>query len=486
MKGELSIRYKNTLDALSSLITKRSRLVDNNQSQRFGLLLHYLKVLELEDAVSQMRIIHVAGTKGKGSTCTFSESILRSYGLRTGLFTSPHLIDVRERFRLNGIEISQEKFVNYFWCCFHKLKEKTSNDIPMPTYFCFLALLAFKIFSTEQVDVVILEVGLGGRFDATNVIKKPIVCGITSLGYDHMEILGHTLAEIAGEKAGIFKSRVPAFTVPQPDEAMRVLVEKASKLEVNLQVVQPLDSSYKLGLQGEHQYLNASLAVKLCSAFLQKIGIEDKNGLNQENGLPEKFIYGLSNAYLMGRAMILSDSELPEEIVYYLDGAHSPESMEACATWFSQQIKHNQERNQKRFEHILLFNCMSVRDPSLLLPRLRSKCIDQGVYFKKALFAPNVSMHHNQVIGSCANLNQCADSMTWQFGLKRVWERLAQDEPKAKGKDKEEEKSLVFSTLPLAVDWIRDNARRSKQVRFQVLVTGSLHLVGDLLRLIKK
>ncbi|RID47195.1 hypothetical protein BRARA_I03814 [Brassica rapa] len=347
-EDESSARYQNALDALSSLITKRSLFVNKNQSHRFHLLFHYLKVLELEEAVSQLKIIHVAGTKGKGSTCTFSESILRGYGLRTGLFTSPHLIDVRERFRLNGIEISQEKFVDYFWCCFHKLKEKSSNEIPMPTYFCFLALLAFKIFSTEQVDVVILEVGLGGRYDATNVIQKPVVCGVTSLGYDHMEILGHTLAEIAAEKAGIFKSGVPAFTVPQPDEAMRVLNEKASKLEVNLQVVKPLDSSQRLGLQGEHQYLNASLAVALCSTFLQKIGIEDKN--DDTNGLPERFISGLSNAYLMGRAMIVPDSELPEEIVFYLDGAHSPESMEACATWFSQQVK---ERNKKRSEQEL-------------------------------------------------------------------------------------------------------------------------------------
>ncbi|CAH8320546.1 unnamed protein product [Eruca vesicaria subsp. sativa] len=200
---------------------------------------HKGKVFEIEEAVSELKIIHVAGTKGKGSTCTFSESILRGYGLRTGLFTSPHLIDVRERFRLNGIEISQGKFVDYFWCCFHKLKEKTSNEIPMPTYFCFLALLAFKIFATEQVDVVILEVGLGGRYDATNVIQKHVVCGIASLGYDHMEILGHTLTEIAAEKAGIFKSGVPAFTVPQPDEAMRVLNEKASKLEVKCYTKEP-------------------------------------------------------------------------------------------------------------------------------------------------------------------------------------------------------------------------------------------------------
>ncbi|VVA95503.1 unnamed protein product [Arabis nemorensis] len=288
---------------------------------------------------------YVAGTKGKGSTCTFAECILRNYGLRTGLFTSPHLIDVRERFRLNGIGISQEKFVEYFWFCFHKLKEKTSNEIPMPTYLCFLALLAFKIFATEQVDVVILEVGLGGRFDATNVIKKPVVCGITSLGYDHIEIL---------EKAGIFKTGVPAFTVPQPNEAMRVLNEKATELKVKVQVVEPLDTSHRLGLQGEHQYLSAGLAVALCSTFLQEIGIEDKNGLNKTNGLLEKFIFGLSNAYLMGRAMIVPDTELPEEIVFYLDGAHSPESMETCANWFSQQIKQNQARNQERSEQVKL------------------------------------------------------------------------------------------------------------------------------------
>ncbi|XP_019100349.1 PREDICTED: folylpolyglutamate synthase-like isoform X3 [Camelina sativa] len=359
----------------------------------------------------------------------------------------------------------------------------------MPTYFCFLALLAFKIFVTEQVDVVILEVGLGGRFDATNVIQKPVVCGISSLGYDHMEILGYTLAEIAAEKAGIFKSGVPAFTVPQPDEAMHVLNEKASKLEVNLQVVEPLDSSQRLGLQGEHQYLNAGLAVALCSTFLKEIGIEEKNGLNQTTGLPEKFVSGLSNAYLIGRAMVVPDSEFPEEIVYYLDGAHSPESMDACAIWFSKQIKQNQERNQKRSEQILLFNCMSVRDPSLLIPRLRSKCIDHGVDFKKAVFVPNVSVYNK--VGYSSNDDRRVDSMTWQFGLQRLWDSLAQGKAKSnlesdtKGKE-DEVKSFVFSSLPLAVDWLRDNARQSKQVRFQVLVTGSLHLVGDLLRLIRK
>ncbi|KAL6176201.1 hypothetical protein ACLB2K_052836 [Fragaria x ananassa] len=164
------------------------------------------KILELEEPIAQMKIIHVAGTKGNGSTCTFSESILRHCSFRTGLFTSPHLIDVRERFRLDGyrVDISEEKFLEYFWWPFNRLKEKASDDIPMPTYIRFLALLAFKIFFGEKVDVAILEAGLGGKLDATNV-QAPVVCGISSLGYDHMEILGYTLGEIAGEKARIFK-----------------------------------------------------------------------------------------------------------------------------------------------------------------------------------------------------------------------------------------------------------------------------------------
>lgn len=154
----------------------------------------------------------------------------------------------------------------------------------MPTYFQFLALLAFKIFSEQQVDVAILEVGLGGTFDATNVVQKPIVCGVTSLGYDHMEILGNTLGQIAGEKAGIFKPGIPAFTVDQPREAMEVLCEKAFQLDVPIQVTASLGvgslNGGHLGLDGEHQYLNAGLAVALCSTWLQRTGHSKVNYLD--------------------------------------------------------------------------------------------------------------------------------------------------------------------------------------------------------------
>ncbi|PUZ38395.1 hypothetical protein GQ55_9G192900 [Panicum hallii var. hallii] len=276
-----SAEYEEVLGCLGSLITRKVRADTGNRGNQWELMAKYVQILELEEPIAQLKVVHVAGTKGKGSTCTFAESILRSCGFRTGLFTSPHLMDVRERFRLDGLDISEDKFIRYFWWCWNKLKDKTGNDVPMPAYFRFLALLAFKIFSDEkQVDVAVLEVGLGGKYDATNVVRAPVVCGISSLGYDHMEILGNTLGEIAGEKAGILKKGVPAYTVPQPEEAMSVLMRRASELGVSLQVVQPLDpqklEDQPLGLHGEHQYMNAGLAVALANTWLEKQGHLDR------------------------------------------------------------------------------------------------------------------------------------------------------------------------------------------------------------------
>jgi folylpolyglutamate synthase len=505
--------YEEALAALSSLITKRSRADKSNKGDRFELVFDYLKLLDLEEDILKMNVIHVAGTKGKGSTCTFTESIIRNYGFRTGLFTSPHLIDVRERFRLDGVDISEEKFLGYFWWCYNRLKERTNEEIPMPTYFRFLALLAFKIFAAEEVDAAILEVGLGGKFDATNAVQKPVVCGISSLGYDHMEILGDTLGKIAGEKAGIFKLGVPAFTVPQPDEAMRVLEEKASETEVNLEVVQPLTarllSGQKLGLDGEHQYVNAGLAVSLASIWLQQIGKLEVPSRTQMSILPEKFIKGLATASLQGRAQVVPDqyteSRTSGDLVFYLDGAHSPESMEACAKWFSVAVKGDNQSgssghlvngsagsshdkwSNETCEQILLFNCMSVRDPNLLLPHLKNMCAKYGVNFKKALFVPNMSVYHK--VGTAADLpeNDPQVDLSWQFTLQKVWESLVQSERDGEKDGESDGNSEVFTSLPMAIKCLRDTVHESSSAtRFQVLVTGSLHLVGDVLRLIRK
>lgn len=527
--------YEEAMDALSSLITARIRADRSNKGDQFDVMFDYLKILDLEEPISQMKVIHVAGTKGKGSTCTFTESILRNCGFHTGLFTSPHLIDVRERFRLDGVEVCEEKFLAYFWWCWDRLKEKTNEDIPMPTYFRFLALLAFKIFAAEQVDVAVVEVGLGGKYDATNVVQKPVVCGISSLGYDHMEILGHTLGAIAGEKAGILKKEVPAFTVPQPSEAMTVLEERASELNIHLQVAHPVDLSMlnglQLGLDGEHQYINAGLAIALCNSWLQRTGHLDTTYLDQNKCLPEQFVRGLTTASLQGRAEIVHDQFISNkslgQLVFYLDGAHSPESMEICGRWFSLAIEEeNQQRNSlnhhkqeisspshdsprkqhtgtsiKSSKQILLFNCMSVRDPHLLLPRLINTCASHGVHFQNALFVPNISVY-NKVGSHTSPPTDSRVDLSWQLTIQRVYENLIQFAKGGDAKNTEPnseefkeandkgirscENSMVFPSLPLAIKWLRDSVQQNQSVRFQVLVTGSLHLVGDVLRLVKK
>ncbi|XP_031486236.1 folylpolyglutamate synthase isoform X2 [Nymphaea colorata] len=530
--------YETAMEALSSLISRRRRgsgsKLGNGSPQagpvnsKLQLMEKYLKILELEDSIDGLNIIHVAGTKGKGSTCTFSEAILRACGLRTGLFTSPHLIDVRERYRINGLDISEDKFLQYFWDCWNKLKENLTDDIPMPPLFQFLTLLAFQIFTFEKVDVAIVEVGLGGRLDSTNVIKKPIVCGVTSLGMDHMEILGDTLGKIASEKAGIFKAGVPAFTTPQPVDAMVALQRRASELMIPLQVAMPLDpnrfADLKLGLAGDHQYTNAGLAISLCQCWIQRTGHSKGLDLTIQKGeLPTEFFKGLSVANLNGRAQIVYDTSANEsserkernsgDLIFFLDGAHSPESMEVCARWFSHVAKDERKFGadgmkeqvgksngpNKNLKNVLLFNCMEVRDPQVLLPRLVNTCASNGVHFSKAFFVPSLSLY-NKVGSSMSPVSSSMPTdLSWQFNLQRIWEKLIHgrerspsydvlfgDPPQKCDSDSKATASAVIPTLPLTIRWLRECIKQNPSLRIQVLVTGSLHLVGDVLKLLRR
>ncbi|GER25819.1 folylpolyglutamate synthase [Striga asiatica] len=546
--------YDAAMEALSSLISSKRRGDGSAVSDKYSKLERmsmYVKILGLEEHIAGLKIIHVAGTKGKGSTCAFCEAILRECGFRTGLFTSPHLIDVRERFRLDGLDISEEKFLHYFWECWHQLKENITDDLPMPPLFQFLTVMAFKIFASEKVDVAIIEVGLGGTRDSTNVIKNPVVCGVSPLGMDHMETLGDTLGKIASQKAGIFKPKVPAFTVPQLCEAMDVLWEKAQNLMVPLEIVAALDrrklKEKKLSLSGDHQLTNAGLAVALCKSWLQRTGNWEKlfQHADLEDNLPEAFLRGLTTARLLGRAQIVHDSHSKSsdsdgtienstsgDLVFYLDGAHSPESMEACAGWFSSAVKENQNQpsaahlnkvwsnghvqpgkndSVKIFKNILLFNCMDVRDPQILLPTLVDTCALSGTYFTKAIFVPSISTYSKVTSGSSAvPMEIPSKDLTWQFNLQRVWEEIIHGKvsksfemqkpnttlPRSFSLDDDISNcspvedintcSAVVSSLPMTINWLRNYAKENPAYRIQVLVTGSLHLVGDVLKLLRR
>jgi folylpolyglutamate synthase/dihydrofolate synthase len=321
-RPDVDAEWERSMDALQDLITKRHR--ERLQTDSLDAMRDYLARLDLE--VGKLRVIHVAGTKGKGSTCTMVESILRAQGYRTALYTSPHLVDVRERIRIDGKLLPKHVFAHYFWEVHQQLRQTAdapSTNFPaLPGYFRFLTLLAFKVFLSQQVDVAIIEVGLGGRLDATNVVS-PVVCGITSLDYDHTNVLGETLPEIAFEKAGILKRGVDSFTAPQQPDARAVLERRAQEVGSRLREVPPLSafrlesaSPVELGLQGEVQHVNAALAVALVNSFLASSAERVRNEAGAAPAapagapsaaaaalfyLPDAYRSGLQKAQLWGR-----------------------------------------------------------------------------------------------------------------------------------------------------------------------------------------
>lgn len=172
MEYQDAVRTLNTLQTNASCLEEVKRQRSDPQAQLEAMEVYLARSgLQVED-LNQLKIIHVTGTKGKGSTCAFTERILRNYGLKTGFFSSPHLVQVRERIRINGKPISPELFTKYFWHLYQQLEEfKDDSHISMPSYFCFLTLMAFHVFLQEKVDLAVVEVGIGGAFDCTNIIR---------------------------------------------------------------------------------------------------------------------------------------------------------------------------------------------------------------------------------------------------------------------------------------------------------------------------
>ena len=208
------------------------------------------------DASANARVIHVAGTNGKGSVCAMIDSICRAQGNRTGLFTSPHLVTFRERIRVNGEMIFEDAVADGLTI----VRNLVADWDPHPTFFEVTTALALKHFSEANIDVVILETGIGGRLDATNAIQSDVSV-ITQIDFDHEEWLGNTLAEIASEKAGIIKLGISVVSAPQRPDAEQVIRTRAAECKAPLQFVTEHYDRSPIGLRGDHQKQNAALAI---------------------------------------------------------------------------------------------------------------------------------------------------------------------------------------------------------------------------------
>lgn len=286
-----------------------------------------------------MNLIHVAGTKGKGSTCAFARSFLSVHGSRTGfpqkvgLYTSPDLRCIRERIQINDQPISVDCFTKYFFEVWDRLSSQDSHVMEgtekMPRFLQLLALVAFHTFIREKTQATIYETHHGGEYDATNVVQSPIVTGITTIGLDHVAQLGPSIENIAWHKAGIFKSGTPAFSAPQEPGPAAVLQARAAEKGVELRFVE-VDPSLRgdvQALQPPVQRTNCSVALALVRAFLEQKASSVFRHLSSED-----ISQGLEKFSWPGRFELIVDGRSQ----WFLDGAHNELSVKQAAEWFAE------------------------------------------------------------------------------------------------------------------------------------------------------
>ena len=320
------------------LLTSQGKFYINLGLERISAVLGLLG-----NPQDKLKCIHVAGTNGKGSVCAIIDKILSKAGMKTGLYTSPHIFDYTERIKINGKDISQNDFAKYiFEIC--ELADKHNIHL---TEFEILTAVMFKYFADNNVDVVVLETGLGGRFDATNVIKYNLCSIRTHIDLDHTERLGNTKSKIAFEKAGIIKTNCPVFT----SEGYEEIKDKADECNSLFVMVSPFEDTTNLSLKGTCQQENLSLALAAVRHIFPCI---------QENTIQE----ALKNVKHPCRFQICSDNLI-------IDGSHNPNGAMA--------LRESLDFYYPDKKRCFVFGCLRNKDYKKMIEILFSK--GDEIYF---------------------------------------------------------------------------------------------------------
>jgi folylpolyglutamate synthase len=403
-------------------------------------------------------VVHVAGTKGKGSTCAFIESFLRTHGKRTGfpsktgLYTSPHLIYPEERIRINFQPLSRNLFAKYF---FEVEDVLSKGEGRRPRYLQLYFILALHAFIREGVDAAIIETHHGGEYDSTNVVKKPIVACVTTLGLDHVEQLGSSLESIAWHKAGIFKPGVRAVAAPTVPEATYMLQNRAVEKGAALEFAErdPALPEGAIQIKPDILRTNCSVAISAARAFLEETAGEKPSPLSDTD-----IIEGIRQWSWPGRFQI----EIEGQNTWYLDGAHNDISLTAAAEWF---LSHAQSSASPK---ILIFAQIShVRKGGPVvecLARALQGKVDHVILttYRRDEDSPEGRSEKEFNIGE----------------LQKVYvETWKQIHPATE--------ILVERTIEGALEAARRIGKESGDGGMQTLITGSQHLVGPALALIR-
>ena len=403
--------YKAALDFLFSNTNYESAKRLRYNADTFSLDRMHRLLKNLDNPHKKLATVHIAGTKGKGSTCIMLSEMLMSNGYKVGLYTSPHVLDMRERICVNGKMISEAAMVRLV----KKIAPVVAKmaDDP-PTFFEILTAIAFQYFMIQKVDLAVVETGLGGRLDSTNVLT-PEAVGITSLSIDHQQQLGDDLTKIAREKAGIFKEGVPAVTVQQEIEAMKVLKREASRVGAPLRVTgKDIDFSYRfessrqLGPHnrvcvttensrfehlpvpafGAHQAVNCGLALALLDTLKNRgYEIDDTQAMA-----------GLANTKLPGRMEIIHQN--PRVLV---DAAHNADSIRAFIQATGQHVPYD--------SMVVIFGCCEDKDIEGMLQQLRygaDKVIFTRIRSPRSILPEELALLYTEI---CGKMCQAAPSL---------------------------------------------------------------------------